>query len=235
MNSGILAWQVKGMHELAKIMAKVKGGQYDGAMIIKAVWELEAGAGSQEPVILKENRKLLVCKAHWQGESLTVTMLLGHQVPADSQVMVEADMLYDMLHDVADKAAWEAFPRQRVVDFVQAVGDSNPIHQTENPIVPGMLLMENIIDSLPEGVQEVSLSFRKAVFANDVLHLQLRAAGAEPVAAESVAAESVAAESVVAESVAVVEEYVQPGARAHLPQGSLCLLGRDEYIKGNYR
>ena len=51
------------MHHLAKITAKVKGKQYDGAMIIKAVWKKEALPDNDEPEIVKENRKMLVCKA----------------------------------------------------------------------------------------------------------------------------------------------------------------------------
>ena len=66
------------MHHLARITAKVKGKQYDGAMIIKAVWQKEDLPDNDEPEIIKENRKMLVCKAVYHGESLTVTMLLNY-------------------------------------------------------------------------------------------------------------------------------------------------------------
>lgn len=194
------------MRKLAKIIAKVKGGSYDGAMIIKAVWKREPGAGLEEPVILKENRKLLVCKAHYQNASLTVTMLLGHQVPTGEQLMADRGTGAN-----TDSVAWRRFSRQQVVDFVQEVGDSNPIHQTANPVVPGMLLMDAIKASLPDAMQELSLSFRNAVFSTDVLQLELDAAEAE----ESV--------------------LLQAGERAVGQQGNVRLWGRQEYITGFYR
>lgn len=194
------------MRDLAKIIAKVKGGSYDGAMIIKAVWKREPGAGLEEPVILKENRKLLVCKAHYQDASLTVTMLLGHQVPTGEQLMANRGTGAN-----TDSVAWRRFSRQQVVDFVQEVGDSNPIHQTANPVVPGMLLMDAIKASLPDTLQELSLSFRNAVFSTDVLQLELDAAEAE----EAV--------------------LLQAGERAVGQQGNVRLWGRQEYITGFYR
>lgn len=194
------------MRDLAKIIAKVKGGSYDGAMIIKAVWKREPGAGLEEPVILKENRKLLVCKAHYQDASLTVTMLLGHQVPTGEQLMADRG-----IETNTDSVAWQRFSRQQVVDFVQEVGDSNPIHQTANPVVPGMLLMDAIKASLPDAMQELSLSFRNAVFSTDVLQLELDAAEAE----EAV--------------------LLQAGERAVGQQGNVRLWGRQEYITGFYR
>lgn len=194
------------MRKLAKIIAKVKGGSYDGAMIIKAVWKREPGAGLEEPVILKENRKLLVCKAHYQDASLTVTMLLGHQVPTGEQLMANRGTGAN-----TDSVAWRRFSRQRVVDFVQEVGDSNPIHQTVNPVVPGMLLMDAIKASLPNGLQELSLSFRNAVFSSDILQLELSRTETE----ETV--------------------LLTPDVRAVLQQGNLRLLGREVYITGSYR
>lgn len=195
------------MRDLAKIIAKVKGGSYDGAMIIKAVWKKEAGADSEEPVILKENRKLLVCKAQYHAASLTVTMLLGHQVPTGEQPDAGAFAVEGM----QDECLWQSFSRQRVVDFVQEVGDSNPIHQTVNPVVPGMLLMDAIKASLPNGLQELSLSFRNAVFSSDILQLELsRTETEEPV-------------------------LLTTDVRAVLQQGNLRLLGREVYITGSYR
>lgn len=194
------------MRDLAKIIAKVKGGSYDGAMIIKAVWKKEAGADSEEPVILKENRKLLVCKAQYHAASLTVTMLLGHQVPTGEQQMAARGTVEDI-----DSVAWQSFSRQRVVDFVQEVGDSNPIHQTVNPVVPGMLLMDAIKASLPNGLQELSLSFRNAVFSSDILQLELSRTETE-------------------ETVLLTTDV-----RAVLQQGNLRLLGREVYITGSYR
>lgn len=194
------------MRDLAKIIAKVKGGSYDGAMIIKAVWKREPGADLEEPVILKENRKLLVCKAHYQDASLTVTMLLGHQVPTGEQLMADRG-----IETNTDSVAWQRFSRQQVVDFVQEVGDSNPIHQTANPVVPGMLLMDAIKASLPDAMQELSLSFRNAVFSTDVLQLELDAAEAEGAV------------------------LLQAGERAVGQQGNVRLWGRQEYITGFYR
>ena len=63
------------MRELAKITARLKGGSYDGVMIIKTVWERVECESNHEPVIIKENKRMLVCQACHDNKRLSTTML----------------------------------------------------------------------------------------------------------------------------------------------------------------
>lgn len=152
------------MHHLAKITAKVKGKQYDGAMIIKAVWKKEALPDNDEPEIIKENRKMLVCKAVYNGESLTVTMLLNYGGTVKN--IIKNNNEYNI-------KLRQSFTREDVLDFVESVGDTNPIHQGNQPIVPGLLLMEYIKNNLPISLTKLELSFRNAIFVNEVFKFEI--------------------------------------------------------------
>lgn len=152
------------MHHLARITAKVKGKQYDGAMIIKAVWQKEDLPDNDEPEIIKENRKMLVCKAVYHGESLNVTMLLNYDGTVKKVIKN---------HNEYDIKLCQSFTLEDVWEFVDSVGDTNPIHQGNQPVVPGLLLMEYIKNKLPTSVKKLELSFRNAIFANEVFKLDI--------------------------------------------------------------
>ena len=154
------------MRELAKITARLKGGEYDGVMIIKTVWkrEPESVENSFEPEIIKENKRMLVCRAFYNNESLTTTMLLH---PADGAVVPQVS---EMDTEEGDNRA--VFNREDVLEFVAEVGDTNPIHQLEVPVVPGMLLLEYIKNHLTDNIKMLELSFRNAVMAGDRVEMQ---------------------------------------------------------------
>ena len=172
------------MRNLVRISAKVRGGGYDGAVIIKSVWKLEdreafeKGAHSTEvpdevlpePGILKDNRKMLLCLAEYEGESLLTTMFKVPTLPTLEAPEVAAK---HAAFKVEPGKLWRSFTREHVLDYVNAVRDPNPIHRSEIPIVPGMCLMEAIKESLPQGTTELSLAFRNTVFAGEELTLDV--------------------------------------------------------------
>ena len=151
------------MRELAKITAKLKDGKYDGVMIIKARWERIECNDSYEPDIVKETKRMLVCQACYHNQRLSTTMLLN---PAMDNTLPAGDFPKEAMN-----SCWHTFTRQEVLDFVEAVGDTNPIHRTEQPVVPGLLLLETIKAGLPENLDVLELSFRNAVFSGDPLEL----------------------------------------------------------------
>ena len=49
-------------------------------------------------------------------------------------------------HDVPNKCTPDMiFYKSEIFSFVSDTGDSNPIHQGEHPVVPGLLIMEKLI------------------------------------------------------------------------------------------
>lgn len=154
------------MKKLAQIIARLKGGNYDGMMIIKNKWLKEDGQDTEEPIIVKENKRMLVCKAQYSNASLTTTMLSKPRGSA-----AEADSIPDAVDVGIAGQVWKSFSREDVVGFVKEIGDTNPIHRTDKPVVPGMLLLACIKEELPSDIQELELTYRNAVFAEDPLEL----------------------------------------------------------------
>lgn len=150
------------MRNLASIAARLRGGNYDGAMIIKTVWEKTSGDNNDEPEVLRETRRLMVFQARYSGEALTVSMLLNPK-------MGEAQDLATEFVPQGKKAANWCFSRQAILDFVTEVGDSNPIHRSELPVVPGMLLMDRLKSVLPPDISYFEMKFRRAIFADEFI------------------------------------------------------------------
>ena len=151
------------MLELAKITARLKGGAYDNALIINAQWKKEECTPNKVPDIVKETSKYLICKACIGEASLTTRMFLTGKATE-----AEADIPSRLNED----KPWRSFNRDEVISFVSEVGDTNPIHQTHKPIVPGMMLMNYIKNELPANTSRIELSFRQAVYAGDKLFLK---------------------------------------------------------------
>lgn len=170
------------MRNLVRISAKVRGGGYDGAVIIKSVWKLEdpvafAAASHStdipddalpEPGVPKDNKRMLLCLAEYEGESLLTTMF---KTPALPELGTPDIIAGYAAYKLKTGKLWRRFTRDDVLEYVEAVRDPNPIHRGEIPIVPGMCLMEAIKESLPKGTTELSLAFRNTVFAGEELSL----------------------------------------------------------------
>lgn len=176
------------MRNLVRISAKVRGGGYDGAVIIKSIWRLEDKAAFEggrhdttipdeeipEPEVVKENKRMLLCLAQFEGESLLTTMF---KTPALPELDAPEKIAEYAAFRVEAGKKWRSFSREDVLEYVNAVRDPNPIHRGDIPIVPGMCLMEAIKNSLPAGATELSLAFRNTVFAGE--ELMLETAGGE--------------------------------------------------------
>lgn len=86
--------------------------------------------------------------------------------------------------------AWRSFTCQEIMDFVNRIGDENPIHRTVHPIVPGCLLLEKLFETVTKQTevtrfQEISarknrilnslfLRFRSAALGEEQLYLDVK-------------------------------------------------------------
>lgn len=150
------------MRKLASIAARLRGGNYDGAMIIKTAWEKISDDDTDDPEVLRETRRLMIFQARYSGEALTVSMLLNPK-------MGEAQESAAEFVPQGEKAVSWCFSRQSILDFVTEVGDSNPIHRNEFPVVPGMLLMDRLKGALPPDISYFEMKFRRAAFADEII------------------------------------------------------------------
>jgi len=51
----------------------------------------------------------------------------------------------------------EGISINEIVDFIKAIDDSNEIHQSDNPVVPGLLILEKMLNSLQKRQLEASV------------------------------------------------------------------------------
>ena len=69
---------------------------------------------------------------------------------------------------------WKNFSAPEVFNFVEEVGDKNKIHRTENPIVPGLLILKNFLDDEKfSGCKSVTMKFKSFVTAGENLFLTI--------------------------------------------------------------
>lgn len=165
------------LRDLVRISAKIRDGHYDYAMIIKSIWskapEVPLGPAGEEvtdaelpkPFIDKDTKRMMLCRAEYNGERLVTTMFKTPS--ADASELPEAKTW-----KVSEGKAWRNFSYDDVIKYVDAVGDPNPLHRSAHPVVPGMCLMEAVLESLPPDITELALSFRAAVFTDEDLLLK---------------------------------------------------------------
>lgn len=67
---------------------------------------------------------------------------------------------------------WRIFTATEVSDFTAAVGDNNPIHRINPPIVPGLLILEEL-SAAYETAACVKLKFKHFVTAGEPLTLRV--------------------------------------------------------------
>ena len=60
------------------------------------------------------------------------------------------------------------FSKSEILSFVSDTGDSNPIHQGEHPVVPGLLIMEKLILDL---MHSFIIRFRTPLYADEPVRL----------------------------------------------------------------
>ena len=67
---------------------------------------------------------------------------------------------------------WRMFTASEVLEFAQAVGDKNPIHQLKSPIVPAFLILETICAQFVD-CQSIKLKFKNFITSGEPLSLHV--------------------------------------------------------------
>lgn len=152
--------------ELARTLSRLQGGRFAGAVIMRADWQLvedesAAPAGWQ---VLKDRHGLFQVRCTAGTEALEVTMLLG----CYQKELPDKSNSTSQLTGQTDLSIWQVEPAA-VQAFTEAVGDTNWIHQGEQPVIPGLLLMEKLLGERPAGKKLLSLRFYHAMTAGTVL------------------------------------------------------------------
>lgn len=129
-------------------------GNYDGYFIGKVSLEfnLAADAGkmseNQAHIIkIRENYAELAASGDFADGYLSIHMYLMKPV---SKAAAQSNSGDQNKHDVPNKCTPDMiFYKSEILSFVSDTGDSNPIHQGEHPVVPGLLILEKLILEKP--------------------------------------------------------------------------------------
>ena len=151
------------LREVSKILARLKGERFMGGLIAKAVWR-QGGVMKEEEglTVLRDRRDTVVACGRIGDTSLTLTMLLGRFEAARAEASKEPPG--------PEGKPWHTFTPAEVAEFVGAVNDVNTIHQGERPVVPGLLILERLLQTPGyEGAANLTLKFIRPAFSGEAL------------------------------------------------------------------
>ena len=160
--------------DLARCTARLKGARYDGAVIAAAEWSRQGNdtmfANDAMPEILVDRHRMMKGRAAEASGTLVITMLLGRKAPT---VRASEDGVLHLAAEadgVPGGSVPMAFTTADVRAFVQAVDDTNPLHEGERPLVPGLLIMETVLKRLDD-CKKLSMKFTMPVFAGQKVEM----------------------------------------------------------------
>ena len=119
------------IRELAKKFSAMKELVGDVIAEIK----FQRGNFSEGVEILKSHRSMkLICAATSNEKLLVKFITPNREIKAAIGMRIQSE-----------KKTWRTFTAAEVINFVDEVGDSNKIHRFNPPIVPGFLILEEIL------------------------------------------------------------------------------------------
>ena len=158
--------------ELARMLSTLQGEEYQGSVIARASWQKVLQDDRTGVFIHRKGKNFqqveCSCAAEKGGrEILHVMLMLGGKRPEREERAADP---------AAAQGAWSRkFSAGEITDFVSRVNDRNGIHQGDTPVVPGLLLLQDILEKYP--AQPAELRFYHAVFAAETIWLQKTATG----------------------------------------------------------
>lgn len=129
--------------------------------------------------ILKSHSSIALLRARSSDAELTVKMIRPRrEIKAALGCRIQS----------AEKI-WRVFTTSEVLEFVEAVGDKNQIHQLKPPIVPALLILETICAEFSSDY--IKLKFKNFITADEPLslqvnnnHLEIKSAGIRKITGE---------------------------------------------------
>ena len=148
-------------------------GNYAGYFIGKVSLEfnMAADAGKMNEnrahiIKSRENYAELAASGDFADGYLSIHMYLMKPV---SKVAAQSNSGDQNKHDVPNKCTPDMiFSKSEIFSFVSDTGDSNPIHQGEHPVVPGLLILEKLILDF---MRSFGIRFRTPLYADEPVRL----------------------------------------------------------------
>lgn len=148
-------------------------GNYDGYFIGKVSLEfnMAADAGKMNEnrahiIKSRENYAELAASGDFADGYLSIHMYLMKPV---SKAVAQNNSGDQNKYDVPNKCTPDMiFYKSEILSFVSDTGDSNPIHQGEHPVVPGLLILEKLILDF---MHSFVIRFRTPLYADEPVRL----------------------------------------------------------------
>ena len=148
-------------------------GNYDGYFIGKVSLEFnpaaDAGKMSENQAHIiksRENYAELAASGDFADGYLSIHMYLMKPV---SKATAQSNYGVQNKRDVPNKCTPDMiFYKSEILSFVSDTGDSNPIHQGEHPVVPGLLILEKLILDF---MHSFVIRFRTPLYADELVRL----------------------------------------------------------------
>lgn len=185
--------RLKGSRFEGAVIAAAEWFQLGADANVESVFD---ASGCAEPVILSDRHGLMRMRAFDASGTLTLTLLLGRTAPRIDVIrecrltaVVDVNCDYRLndpagvngdsrLSDSDDSARTDAvrlrFSAAEVYAFVTSVNDTNMLHRTGRPLVPGLMIMEKLL-SRPEldGCSRIRMKFTCPVFSDQDVWIDL--------------------------------------------------------------
>ena len=144
-------------------------GNYDGYFIGKFNMAADVGKMSENQAHIiksRENYAELAAGGDFADGYLSIHMYLMKPV---SKAVAQNNSGDQNKHDVPNKCTPDMiFYKSEILSFVSDTGDSNPIHQGEHPVVPGLLILEKLILDF---MHSFVIRFRTPLYADEPIRL----------------------------------------------------------------
>lgn len=148
-------------------------GNYDGYFIGKVSLEFNMAADARKMsenrahiIKSRENYAELAASGDFADGYLSIHMYLMKPV---SKAAAQSNSGDQNKHDVPNKCTPDMiFYKSEILSFVSDTGDSNPIHQGEHPVVPGLLILEKLILDF---MHSFVIRFRTPLYADEPVRL----------------------------------------------------------------
>lgn len=144
---------------LSKGMSRFNGGEYDGFVIAKLEWQITGTISAADSKIQRERAGYCQIKStgldNGKETGFLIMTLLGGK-------MDDAEIVRNPVPDGIKDLVELSFSQEKVLVYLEAVQDTNPIHKGEGAIVPGGMVLAYLQDKISETTfwfQETNVKF----------------------------------------------------------------------------
>lgn len=148
--------------KLAAGLSVYNDGRYNGYAIGRAYWQLEGQIYTIESRMQSEKEAYAVIevngfdKVHNPAGRLTVTLIKSDGLFRENRIPQRQ----------SDMDEWFCFTWAQAENYLEQVQDTNPIHRGEGAVVPGLMLIDLLLDKgfISLGKQGYTMRFKAPLF-----------------------------------------------------------------------